>query len=160
MDKFELIDKFRDAIDRASQSVEALALPRWSPDNWYQLAALCEPCEVEAGEAVITSGSSERTLCMVVEGSVEVAYVVRQSLTVSILSHVGPGSVVGEQAFFDSAPRSANVWAVEHSVLLKIDLRTFERFAESNPRLGYEMVFALGRILAQRLRTTTAKVAA
>ena len=52
MDKFELIDKFRDAIDRASQSVEALALPRWSPDNWYQLAALCEPCEVEAGEAV------------------------------------------------------------------------------------------------------------
>lgn len=159
MDKFELIDKFRDAIDRASESVEVLALPRWSPDNWYQLAALCEPCVIEAGEAVITSGSAERTLCMVVEGSVEVAYVVRQSLTVSILSHVGPGSVVGEQAFFDSAPRSANVWAVESSTLLKIDLRTFERFAESNPRLGYEMVFALGRILAQRLRTTTAKVA-
>ncbi len=160
MDKFELIDKFREAIDRGSPTTDMLSLPRWTPDNWYQLAALCEPCQVEAGEAVITSGSSDRTLYLVVEGNVEVAFVARQSLTLSVMSHVGAGSVVGEQAFFDSAPRSANVWAVDSSVLLKIDLRAFERFAESNPRLGYEMVFALGRILAQRLRSTTAKVAA
>ena len=74
------------------------------------------------------------------------------------MSYVGPGSIVGEQSFFDSAPRSANVWAVNDCVLLRIDLSDFERFAEKNSRLGYEIVFALGRILAQRLRSTTAKV--
>lgn len=160
MDKFELIDRFREVLDRGELANDLLALTRWTPDNWYQLASVCEPCAIDAGEALITSGNTERSLYLVVGGSVEVAYVVRQSLTVSIMSHVGPGSVVGEQAFFDSAPRSANVWAVDRSVLLRLDLRTFERFADSNPRLGYEMVFSLGRILAQRLRNTTAKVAA
>lgn len=158
MDRFELIDRFRAAIDADAHRPDRLALPRWTTDNWHQLGSICEPLTIEAGEALITSGNTERALFLVIEGSVEVAFVIRQSLTVSIMSHVGAGAVVGEQAFFDSAPRSANVWAVDNCVLLKLDLREFERFADNNPRLGYELVFALGRILAQRLRSTTAKV--
>lgn len=159
MDRYELIDKFRAAAADRASAQDQLALPHWSLDHWQQFAAICEPVEIDAGEALITSGRSERTLYLVVDGSVEVAYIVRPSLTVSIMSHVGPGSVVGEQAFFDSAPRSANVWAVEHSVVLKVELNAFTRFADSNPRLGYDMVFALARVLAQRLRTTTVKAA-
>ena len=160
MDKFELIDRFREKADAVGAEPDVLALPRWSADNWYQLAAATEPCEIAPGEALITTGNSERSLFLIVSGGVEVAYVVRQSLSVSVMSHVGAGSVVGEQAFFDSAPRSANVWAVDHSQMLKLELRAMERFADSNPRLGYELVFALGRILAHRLRATTAKAAA
>ncbi len=160
MDKFELIERFRDAADATPRSLDALAMPRWSVDNWYQLGAICEPMAVDAGDALITSGNTERALYLVGSGSVEVAYVVRQSLTISIMSHVAPGSVVGELSFFDSAPRSANVWAVENSQLLKLDLREFERFADGNPRLGYDVMFGLGRIMAQRVRSTTAKVGA
>lgn len=157
MDKFELIEKFCAALHDGLR-LDQLNLPRWSQDHWVQLAGSCESLAIEAGEALITGGNTERALYLLVEGSVEVAFVVRDSLTVSIMSHVGPGAVVGEQSFFDSAPRSANVWAVEDSKLLKLELRDFERFADSNPRLGYDVVFALGRILAYRLRSTTAKV--
>ncbi|CAN5459426.1 hypothetical protein BH09PSE6_BH09PSE6_03860 [soil metagenome] len=160
MDKFELIEHFRDATESPLRAPDALAMPRWTIDNWYQLGSICEPVAVEAGDALITSGNTERALYLVCSGSVEVAYVVRQSLTISIMSHVTPGSVVGELSFFDSAPRSANVWAVENSQLLKLDLREFERFADSNPRLGYDIMFSLGRILALRVRSTTAKVSA
>jgi CRP-like cAMP-binding protein len=160
MDKFELTERFRDAAESTLKAPDSLAMTRWSIDNWYQLGTMCEPVSVDAGDALITSCNTERALYLVCSGSVEVAYVVRQSLTISIMSHVAPGSVVGELSFFDSAPRSANVWAVENSQLLKLELREFERFADSNPRLGYDIMFALGRIMAQRVRSTTAKVSA
>lgn len=158
MDKYEWIDRFREAVDASASTPGILALPRWTPDQWAQFAGLTEPLTVEAGDAVIATGSAERALYLVVSGTVEVAYVVRQSLTVSIMTQVPAGSVVGELAFFDAAPRSANVWAVEDSQLLRVSLRDFERFAEGNPRMAYDVVFALGRIVAYRLRSTTSKV--
>jgi CRP-like cAMP-binding protein len=33
-------------------------------------------------------------------------------LSRSLLAHIGAGSVIGEQSFFDSQPRLLNVWAV------------------------------------------------
>lgn len=158
MDKYEWIDRFRETVDASASAPGMLALPRWATDQWAQFAGLAEPLTIEAGDAVIATGSAERTIYLVVTGMVEVAYVVRQSLTVSIMTQVPPGSVVGELAFFDAGPRSANVWAVENSELLRINLRDFERFAEGNPRMAYDVVFALGRILAYRLRSTTSKV--
>jgi CRP-like cAMP-binding protein len=158
MDKLELIEQFREAVDSGVSLSDIIALPRWTSDHWYQLAEICEPVAIEAGEALISSGHAERALYLVASGSVEVALIIRQTQTVSIMSHVAAGSVVGELSFFDSAPRSANVWAVENCHLLRIELADFERFSANHPRMGYELLFALGRVLAFRLRSTTAKI--
>jgi CRP-like cAMP-binding protein len=158
MDRLELIEQFREAVDAGVHLSDTIALPRWTHDHWYQFAEICDTVAVEAGDALISTGHSERALYLVASGSVEIALIIRQNQSVSIMSHVGAGSVVGELSFFDSAPRSANVWAVENCHLLRVELANFERFATNHPRMGYELLFALGRVLAHRLRSTTAKI--
>ncbi|WP_085318249.1 Crp/Fnr family transcriptional regulator [Derxia lacustris] len=157
MDSHSLIHRFAAAAS-AARADDSLLPAGWSAADWTSLAALAQPIGIEAGDALITSGNTEQSLFLVCSGSVEVAYVARQTLTMSIMSHVPAGSIVGEQSFFDASPRSANVWAVEDCALLRIDLRDFERYALAEPRRAFELSFALGRVLALRLRATTARI--
>jgi cAMP-binding proteins - catabolite gene activator and regulatory subunit of cAMP-dependent protein kinases len=73
------------------------------------------------------------------------------------LTRVGAGSVLGEQSFFDGNPRSATVWAVDECDLAAMTPEQYATFASAKPGLARELLFALGRILAIRLRRTTAK---
>ncbi len=160
MDPQYLMEQFRLAAEAGSTQPGLLYLPKWNSTHWDELAAYCEPVQLQAGDGVIASGSYDRALYFLAEGEVEVAFVIKHSMTVSIMTLVGPGSTVGEQSFFDASPRSANVWAVGPCKLLKLELKAFEKYAETSPKRAYEMVFGLGRILAHRLRLTTAKVSA
>jgi CRP/FNR family transcriptional regulator, cyclic AMP receptor protein len=72
---------------------------------------------------------------------------------------VEAGSVLGELAFFDGGPRSAGAWAVRNCEVAAMTPDQYTAFEKSSPVLAREMLFALGRVLAIRLRRTTAKVA-
>ena len=74
------------------------------------------------------------------------------------LTRVGAGSVLGEQSFFDGNPRSASVWAVDECEVAAMTPEQYADFEAARPRLARELLFALGKILAVRLRRTTAKV--
>jgi CRP-like cAMP-binding protein len=96
-------------------------------------------------------------LCIVLDGQVEVMAHARDGLSFGRLARFGPGAVVGEQAFFDGGPRSAGAWAVGDCAIATLTPEQFAAFADANPGLGRDLLFALGRILAIRLRRTTAK---
>lgn len=70
------------------------------------------------------------------------------------LAHIRPGSVVRERSFFDGEPRSANVWAVTKGELLRLEPQVYECFAQEEPALACDLVFAFGRVLSSRLRRT------
>jgi CRP-like cAMP-binding protein len=74
------------------------------------------------------------------------------------LARIAAGSVVGEQSFFDSQPRSANVWATSDGELLRLDFAEFENFSRAEPALTRDLLFALGRVLSSRLRNTSFRV--
>ena len=65
-----------------------------------------------------------------------------------------PGSVVGELAFFDGRPRTAKVWATADSMLLRLDDEAYRRYLATQPVRAAELMFALGRLMALRLRRT------
>src|SRR5438046_2919070 len=73
-----------------------------------------------------------------------------------ILAVLGPGSVVGELAMIDRAPRSASVVALRDSKLSFISRAAFEAFGHSRP----ELYRYLTTLLANRLRFTNDTVAA
>ena len=62
------------------------------------------------------------------------------------------GAVIGEISFFDGKPRTATVWATKPTQLLRLDFEGWRAFAAAHPALGNELLFALGRALAFRLR--------
>jgi cytochrome P450 len=69
---------------------------------------------------------------------------------------VGSGTVIGEVAFFDGQPRSADIVAVGDVELLVLSYAGFERVAAADPALAQLLLLDLGRFLAQRLRASEA----
>ena len=79
-------------------------------------------------------------------------------ISISPLAKISAGSVIGEQSFFDSEPRSANVWAVTDGELLCLTQERFHELARREPALVRDLLFALGRILSLGLRNTSMRV--
>jgi CRP/FNR family cyclic AMP-dependent transcriptional regulator len=137
---------------------EYLLLPGWSREEWQKLFAATTPRPFKAGEFVIQRGVKDRSLYFVATGLVEVGVTYIDGVSISSLTKIGAGSVIGEQSFFDGQPRSANVWAMTEGELLCLTQEKFHELAETEPILVRELLFALGRILSLRLRHTTFRV--
>ena len=131
---------------------DTLCLPTWSVDDWQGLFVHGTTLQVPSGSMVIQRGEGERALYFVLSG----ALVARESL--GVLYHEHPGSVFGEIALFDGRPRSVSVYAVKHARLLRIDLGALLVFGRERPHRANEFLFALGRVLAFRLRRAEQRV--
>jgi len=128
---------------------EAVFLGRATRADWDRLASSCVSRRFRAGETVIREGEHAQCLYIVARGSLEV----RRGATRMAL--VPEGSVFGEQAFFDGAPRSADVVAVSDGDLLELSAEGLDGLAARDPQLARAVLFDLGRILSLRLRAAT-----
>lgn len=137
---------------------DRLVLPGWSESDWRRLldGTIVQP--FKSSEVVIQRDAVDRALFFVASGTLEVGVTLIDGMSVASLAHIGPFSVIGEQSFFDGAPRSANVWGVTEGVLLRWELEAFRRFGETEPALARDLLFALGRVLSSRLRMTSIRV--
>jgi CRP/FNR family cyclic AMP-dependent transcriptional regulator len=140
-----------------AKGAEQLALPDWNAAEWQAFLDCAEVREAKAGVTVISRGTQERTLYVILRGELEVMAHSSDGVSFGRIARLGAGAVVGEQAFFDGAPRSAGAWSVGDSVLAAITPEQFAAFAKENPGPGYDFLFALGRILSLRLERTTAQ---
>ncbi len=125
-------------------------LAQLSPEEWEWLLDVVERRRFETGAAVMRSGEPDRSVWVVVSGSVEVTF--GHGRRERAVRTQGPGTILGEVAFFDGEPRSATVRALEPTQCLRLSLDAFEVLAARHPALGRTVVLELGRILARRLR--------
>jgi CRP/FNR family transcriptional regulator, cyclic AMP receptor protein len=139
---------------RATEQAPEVFLPEASDSDWSMLLRYCRRRQFEAGDAVITAGASSRSLYLVVDGVLEVRLPAagRMAGRSRRPIMVSAGSVLGEMSFFDSGQRSALVRAMTSVEVAELRLDDFDALAQEDPRLGLQMLFDLGRILAQRLR--------
>ncbi len=148
----------RAAREASAASSDVLVLPQWTEANWVELLGRTELRRVNASEIVIARGSQERALYFTAIGDYEVGGAYMGGASLTWLARIPAGSVFGEQSFFDGLPRSANVWAHAQGELLVLPFESYQRFAEDTPDLARDFIFALARILSQRLRNTTVRV--
>jgi CRP-like cAMP-binding protein len=76
------------------------------------------------------------------------------------LAIVGPGSVVGEGAFFSMRPRSATVQTGAPSRLWALTALRFSELSNRQPAIALGLVMAVGAVLAKRLGNRRRRVAA
>jgi CRP/FNR family transcriptional regulator, cyclic AMP receptor protein len=141
-----------------SVASEVPLLPDWNDESWQQLFRYTSIRNVVAGDALIRRGEPDRTLYFVIRGELEVIINSGNGLSMGRVALIGAGSVLGELAFFDGGPRSAGAWAVSNCEVAAMSLDQYSLFAQDNPNLARELIFALGRILATRLRRTNARL--
>jgi CRP-like cAMP-binding protein len=129
---------------------ELVLLADLGPADWERLVSMMTRRRFGAGDVVIAAGERDQSLAVVASGAVEV--LVGEGRRARPVRVQGPGSVLGEVAFFSGRPRTATVRAVEPSEVLTLDAEAFEVLAARHPDLGRRLLLDLGRILAVRLR--------
>lgn len=157
MNTLDYVDVFMYAKESgAAPGGGVLQIPHWTANEWNKLLSHTKLHPFGAGEVVIKQGDLDRSLFFVGSGTLDVA--VTSAGGVELLAHIGPGSVIGEQAFFDGQPRSANVTGVTDGVLLHIGFKEYEKFGKAEQAQSRDLLNALARVLSTRLRSMSTRV--
>ena len=129
-----------------------------TPAQWDTVSAYLQPYAVPAGHVLFSRGATDRTLYLVESGSLSVHYQdEKERLRLAI---VGPGSVVGEGAFFSMRPRSATVQASAPTKLWTLTALRFTELTNRQPAIALGLAMAAGAVLAKRLGNRRRRVAA
>lgn len=139
-------------------SGDQLSPGNWNDEDWRELFRFTSVRQIKAGDALIRRGDPDRTLYFILNGDLEVVVHSGDGMSMGPLTRMGAGSVIGEQSFFDGSPRSASVWATGKCEVAAMSPEQYAAFEAASPARAHQLIFALARVLAVRLRQTTAKV--
>jgi Cyclic nucleotide-binding domain len=111
-----------------------------------ELSSRLRPFSVSAGVRIVTEGEEGDELYIVRAGEVAVQH------GDDVIARVRPGSVFGEFAVLDPAPRSADVVATADTDLLILDRTTLLDLMGRQPEVAAEIITMLVRRLRERTR--------
>jgi CRP-like cAMP-binding protein len=103
-----------------------------------------EKMELKKNELLCKEGDHNSDLFLIESGVLMVC--VLKGTQVSPLAHLKAGEFLGELSFFDQAPRSAYVFAIEDCVLSRIPSQAANEYFP-------KWTLTLARFLAKRIRT-------
>jgi len=107
-----------------------------------------------SGERVISEGDDSDCLFFVKEGELKVIKRNEHNTEVEV-ARIQRGEVIGEIALIDEGKRTASVYAVRNSVLIKIPKEKLEKYFQAEPR----WIKALFTTISNRLKNTTSELA-
>lgn len=110
---------------------------------------------LSTGEYLVRSGEQINTLFIVLTGRFEVSI----GKGGSVVAELGSGEIVGELSFLDSRPPSADVKALEDSIVYAIPARRLTSKFRTDEGFAARFYRALGVLLSDRLRDTTSQLA-
>jgi hypothetical protein len=152
----ERMDQRTDARARAGRSTtieKMFALgtaPMFSRLTLEGVAALAHAsadAEYAPGQTLFEEGEPGNEVCIVLAG--EVMIIQGQGAAEKVIAREGAGSLIGEMAVLDPAPRSATVRAGANGVhVLRLNGEAFREVLNANPAIASGII----RTLAQRLR--------
>ena len=138
-----------------------------SPAQWDVLAGYLLPMQLEPGRTLMAQGEADRTIYLVEAGSLSVHY--EDSKGRVRLAMVGPGSVVGEGAFFSQLQRTATVQAGVRNLAISeaaspaklwaLTALRHTELAKREPVIALELCHNLAAVLARRLVNRPKRVA-
>ena len=132
-------------------------MPSLTPTQWETLGSYLQPFAVTLGQVLIQQGAEDRTLYIVETGNLTVHYEDQKGRVRIAL--VGPGSAVGEGAFFSRQPRSATVQAAAMSKIWSLTPLRFSELSKRQPELALEIAMALGSLVSRRLANKPRRIA-
>mgnify|MGYP000028713142 FL=1 len=130
---------------------------KFGPLQLDVLAAYLKPEEFQSGHILIVQGAEDRTLYFIESGTLAVHYEDEKARI--RLAMVGPGTVVGEGAFFAHQARNATVQVSSGCKLWSLSVQKFRELAHRQPAIALELTLAMGGVMAKRLYSRPKRVA-
>ena len=110
-----------------------------------------------SGTKIFEHGDPGDKLYILLEGKVRISREIA-GMGEEALAILGPGSVFGEMALLDEAPRSADARVHEQCRVLAVPKDAFEDLLFLHKDLAYEVLWSVVRMLTRRLRETNDKL--
>ncbi len=104
--------------------------------------------QLEAGQTLMEQGEPGDAMYICISGRLR-AYVTQDDGSQRMVREMGRGQVIGEMSLYTEEPRSASVFAIRDSMLLRLDKPQFDQLLQCSPKAG----IALTRQIVQRLKT-------
>ena len=130
---------------------------QFSKPNWDILASYLQPFNLTSGQVLLEQGALDRTLYFVESGTLSVHYEDEKARVRMAL--VGPGTVLGEGAFFSHQARNATVQASSACKLWCLTTMRFLELANRHSPIALELTLAMGGVMAKRLYNRPKRVA-
>jgi CRP/FNR family cyclic AMP-dependent transcriptional regulator len=115
--------------------------------TWIASTGVCRA--VQSGEILIREGVQTPSMIFLLQGEFKV-----DVQGFGEVARLGPGEIVGEMSFVDSAPPSATVTATNSGVALFLDKAAVAAKLDADAPFGCRFYHALAVFLADRLRGT------
>ena len=108
------------------------------------LGALMNPRELKDGEYLITDGTADDSLHVLLEGKLEVVKSAGADELAS-LAILREGDLAGELSFIDGAVHTVGLRALCDTRVLSLTREDFESVVDNNPQLVYKVMRAVAR---------------
>lgn len=115
-------------------------------DQLRTIAACLTEREMFPGETIFHQGDLSHELYLIVSGRVDI--VQHYGVTPHTIATLGAGDFFGDMAIFEDRPRSADVVAAAHGILLVLSPEHFRQIILQDPAISFELF----RALSARLR--------
>jgi CRP/FNR family transcriptional regulator, cyclic AMP receptor protein len=124
-----------------------------APEELGRISELCEERRYESGAYIFHEGEPGNRLYIIVAGEVRISRQI-PGAGEEALAVLKSGAMFGEMAVFDKSERSTDAIAHGGATLLTISRPEFEMLLEFNRELGTKVLWAVIKMLSQRLRST------
>ncbi|MBI5278955.1 MAG: cyclic nucleotide-binding domain-containing protein [Burkholderiales bacterium] len=141
----------------AQNDTEDSFKPAFTNAQWELFATYMQPFALSNGQVLIEQNATDRTVYVVEAGQLTVHY--EDAKGRLRIATVGPGSAVGEGAFFSRLPRSATVTASTACKIWSLTPIRFTELTNRQPTLAVEVAMALGSLVSRRLSNRPKRVA-
>lgn len=131
--------------------------PALAPTQWELLGTYLQPFALKQGQVLIEQNAQDRTVYLIESGNLSVHYEDDKGRV--RLAVVGPGSAVGEGAFFTRLPRNATVQAATPAKIWCLTPIRFTELSNRQPALALEIAMALGSLVSRRLANRPRRIA-
>lgn len=139
-----------------NEAVDAFR-PALGPKQWEVLGTYLQPFAVTPGQKLIEQNATDRTVYFVETGTLTVHFEDEKNRI--RLAQVGPGSAVGEGAFFSRQPRNATVQAASACKIWSLTPIRFTELANRQSLIAVEVAMGLGALVSKRLADRPKRVA-
>jgi SulP family sulfate permease len=127
------------------------------PEDLEVLKRHLEWCDLRADQKLFELDSPGEEIYMILSGEVDA--VLRYSKHHHLrVGKFGPGTLLGEVSFIDPGPRTAEARVIRDGKAAILRRSAFDRIRQESPETAVRLVLALGRELADHLRSANASV--
>jgi CRP-like cAMP-binding protein len=149
-----------DAREHAARLlVTSSALVELSLEDARVVLSFMKPSRVRAGSVFIEEGETVHTdyMVLLLDGDVRVDTGATSPRDGTVMTVIGPGSLIGEMGIIDGGPRSATCTAVTDLLVAVLSRDALKRLINDHPQVASRLILAIAKRLSDRLRETNRK---